>query len=61
MEQQKLIEIIKRLPKDSVAEVKDFVDSLPQREGILNRTILHKALADYATQHAGTDADLVAL
>lgn len=24
----------------------------------LNRTSLHQALADYATQHAGTDADL---
>jgi hypothetical protein len=56
MEQQDLIEKIKRLPQESVAEVEDFVDSL--RERSLNRTSLHQALANYAIQHAGTDADL---
>lgn len=49
---------IKRLPQDSVAEVEDFVDSLTQREGMLDRESLHKALADYAIQRVGTDADL---
>ena len=58
MEQQELIEKIKRLPQDSVAEVEDFVDSLARREGILDRKSLHQALTDYAIQHAGGDADL---
>ena len=58
MEQQELIEKIKRLPQDSVAQVEEFVDSLARREGIVNRTNLHQALTNYAIQHAGTDADL---
>lgn len=58
MEQQKLIEKIKRLPQEKVAEVEDFVDSLARRDQSLNQTKLHQALADYAIQHAGTDADL---
>ena len=58
MEQQELIEKIKRLPQDRVAEVEDFVDSLARCEHSLNRINLHQALTDYAIQHAGTDADL---
>ena len=58
MEQQELIEKIKRLPQDRVAEVEDFVDSLARRERSLNRISLHQALTNYAIQHAGTDADL---
>jgi hypothetical protein len=58
MEQQELIEKIKRLPQDSVAEVEDFVDSLARRESIRDRTTLHQALSNYAIQHAGTAADL---
>jgi hypothetical protein len=58
MEQQELIEKIKRLPQDSVAEVEEFVDSLARREGVLNRKSLHQALTNYAIQHAGTEADL---
>ena len=58
MERQELIEKIKRLPQESVAEVEDFVDSLARRERSINRQSLHQALADYAIQHAGTDADL---
>jgi len=50
MEQQELIEKIKRLPQDSVAEVEQFVDSLARRERSFNRTSLHQALADYAIQ-----------
>jgi hypothetical protein len=57
MEQQELIEKIKRLPQDSVAEVESFVDSLVRRENSTNRENLHQALTDYAIQHAGTDAD----
>lgn len=58
MERQELIEKIKRLPQDSVAEVEEFVDFLAQRERSLNRTNLHQALTNYAIAHAGTDADL---
>jgi predicted transcriptional regulator len=58
MEQQELIEKIKRLPQDRVAEVESFVDSLARREHSSNRMNLHQALTDYAIQHAGTDADI---
>lgn len=57
MEQQELIEKIKRLPHDRVAEVEAFIDSL-SREQSLDRTALHQALTDYALQHAETNADL---
>ena len=58
MEQQELIEKIKRLPQDRVAEVEDFVNSLARRELRLNRLDLHQALTNYAIEHAGTDSDL---
>ena len=58
MEQQELIEKIKRLPQDRVAEVESFVDSLARREHNSNRDNLHQALTDYAIQHAGTAADI---
>ncbi len=58
MEQQELIEKIKRLPQDRVAEVEYFVDSLMRHEHSPNRISLHQALTDYAIQHAGTDADV---
>lgn len=58
MEQQELIEKIKRLPPDRIAEVQDFVDSLARRENSNNRMNLHQALTDYAIQHAGTDGDI---
>jgi hypothetical protein len=58
MEQQDLIEKIKRLPQDRVAEVESFVDSLARREHISNRENLHQALSDYAIQHAATAADI---
>ncbi len=58
MEQQELIEKIKRLPQDRVAEVESFVDSLARRDNSNNRENLHQALTDYATQHAGTEADI---
>ena len=58
MEQQELIEKIKRLPQDRVAEVESIVDSLARRDNSSNRENLHQALTDYAIQHAGTDADL---
>lgn len=58
MEQQELIDRIKKLPQDRIAEVAEFVDSLAQRERNLSRANLHQALSDYAIEHAGTIADL---
>jgi hypothetical protein len=58
MEQQELIDKIKRLPQDRVAEVESFVDSLARRERSSDRMNLHQALSDYAIQHAGTAADI---
>jgi Protein of unknown function (DUF2281) len=58
MEQQELIEKIRRLPQDRVAEVENFVDSLARREQSNNRTNLHQSLTDYALHHAGTAADI---
>ena len=57
VEQQSLIEKIKRLPPNRVAEVEAFVDSLSREPG-LDRTALHRAISDYATQNVGTSADL---
>jgi len=58
MEQQELIEKIKRLPQDRVAEVEDFVDSLARREHSLSPMNLHQALTNFANQHARTDANM---
>lgn len=58
MEQRELIEKIKRLPQDRVAEVEDFVDTLAKRAPGSSRIGLHHALTNYAIQHAGTDADV---
>ena len=58
MEQQELIDRIKKLPQDRIAEVAEFVESLAQRERNLSRANLHQALSDYAVEHAGTIADL---
>jgi hypothetical protein len=57
VEQQELIEKIKRLPPDRVAEVEAFVDSLTREPG-LDRTALHQAISEYAIQHMETEADL---
>jgi alpha-galactosidase/6-phospho-beta-glucosidase family protein len=57
VEQQELIEKIKRLPPDRVAEVEAFVDSLTPEPG-LDQTALHQAISEYAIQHMGTEADL---
>jgi hypothetical protein len=58
MEQQELIDRIKRLPHDRLAEVAEFVESLTRRKSYSERQSLHHALTDYAVQHAGSDADL---
>jgi hypothetical protein len=58
MEQQELIERIKKLPPDRMDEIAEFIRSLEGREPNRNRMNLHKALSDYAVEHAGTVADL---
>ncbi|MGH9968566.1 MAG: hypothetical protein ACREBG_12160 [Pyrinomonadaceae bacterium] len=58
MEQQELIDRIKRLRQDRVAEVAEFVESLAQRERNFSRASLHQALSNYAIEHAGTITDL---
>jgi hypothetical protein len=57
MEQHELIEKIKRLPHDRIAEVERFVDSL-LRKPAPDRQALDQAFRDYALQYGGTDADL---
>jgi hypothetical protein len=56
MEQQELIEKIKRLPHDRLAEVEAFIDSLSRRA--LDRAAINQSLREYALKNAGTDADL---
>ena len=58
MERQELIKKIEELPPDRLAEVESFVESITHRDGDLDRSNLHHALAEYTTQHAGTDSDL---
>jgi hypothetical protein len=55
MQKETLIEKINSLPPERVAEVEDFVYFLAQREAAVSR---HKAIAAYAAEHAGSDADL---
>jgi hypothetical protein len=55
--EHELIEKIKRLPHDRIAEVEAFIDSL-SRQQAFDRAALHQALTEYALQHGGTDADL---
>jgi len=57
MQTETLIEKIKNLPPERLAEVENFVDFLAQRdEG--RQSELHQAIAAYAAQHAGSAADL---
>ena len=58
MERQELIKKIEELPPDQLAEAESFVESMTHHDHNLDRGNLRQALAEYATQHAGTDADL---
>lgn len=58
MEQQELIDKIKRLPQDRVAEVAEFVESLDRDHDSGARMKLHAELTNYARQHAGSIADI---
>ena len=55
MERQEIIEKIKRLPHDRLAEVDAFLDRLSRTP---SRAAIQQALREYALQYAGTDADL---
>ena len=58
MEERALFEKIKRLPPDRIAELEDFVESLARGDPIVDQIKLHQALAEYASQRAGSAADL---
>jgi hypothetical protein len=55
---ESLIEKIKGLPPDKISEVEDFVDFLSQRTLQQARRARHEAIAVYAAQFAGTEADM---
>ena len=55
MERQEIIEKIKRLPHDRLAEVDEFLDRLSRGPSRAERK---KALREFALQYAGTDVDL---
>ena len=55
MQTETLIEKIKSLPPERLAEVEDFVDSIAQRDAATSR---HEAIAAYAAEHAGSAVDL---
>lgn len=57
MERQELIKKIEQLPPDRLKEVERFVESMADDENA-DRKSLHKSLAEYATKHAGTAADV---
>lgn len=52
-----LIEKIKRLPHNRIAEVEKLVDSV-LRKPALDRAAIDRALTEYALKHGGTDVDL---
>jgi hypothetical protein len=52
-----LIEKIKRLPHNRIAEVEKFVDSVLGKPA-LDRQAIDQAIREYALQHGGTDVDL---
>jgi Protein of unknown function (DUF2281) len=58
MQTESLIEKIMGLPPDKISEVEDFVDFLSQRTMQQTRRARHEAIAAYAVQFAGTEADL---
>lgn len=60
MQEQTLIEKIRRLPPERIAEIEDFVDFLAQRAGDnrMSQNARDEAIAAYAAEYAGTGADL---
>ena len=59
MQEQSLIEKIKSLPPERVAEVEDFVDFLAQRDSRRSvKVSRHDAIAAYAAANAGSEVDL---
>jgi uncharacterized protein YciW len=58
MQTEGLIEKIRNLPPEKLAEVEDFVDSLARRATSRARRARHEAIAAYAAQYAGTPTDI---
>lgn len=54
MQVEELIEKIKSLPPERIAEVEDFVDFVAQRDSASR----HASIAAYAAEHAGSEIDL---
>lgn len=57
MERRDLIKKIEQLPPDRLAAVERFIESIADGPN-LDREGIHRALAEYAVQNAGTAADL---
>ena len=59
MREERLLEKIKSLPPERVAEVEEFVDSLAQRvNGNPAHDARHDLIAAYAAEHGGSEIDL---
>jgi hypothetical protein len=56
--EQAILKKLQALPDGKQQEVLDFVESLTHRHAIVDQTTLHQALAEYASEHAGSAADL---
>lgn len=55
---QSLVEKIKSLPPERVAEVENFVDLLSQREARSSeKSARHADIAAYAARHGGSEVD----
>ncbi|MDQ3254800.1 MAG: DUF2281 domain-containing protein [Acidobacteriota bacterium] len=55
MQVETLVEKIKSLPPEKINEVEDFVDFIAERN---SRSARHEAIAAYAAEYGGINADL---
>jgi hypothetical protein len=59
MQEQTLVEKIKKLPPNLLSEVETFVSELQKRSEKESRKVARQeALAAYVAEHAGSDVDL---
>lgn len=58
MQNEGLLEKIRRLPPDKIAEVEDYVDFLSARSDSARREAVYQSIAAYASRNAGTENDL---
>lgn len=59
MQTQILMEKINELPTDKLVEVEDFVDFLKEKSARQAKESRHRAIAEYAEKHAGSDVNLI--